>query len=227
VRDTGEGIDPEFLPHVFERFRQADSSSTRRHAGLGLGLAIVRALVERHGGTVRAESAGRGQGAVFTVELPLFAAATQTEESSATTAAGSRLSAPHAPLGGLHILVVDDDGDSNDAVRTLLAARGAEVRTALSTPEALEIAGQWRPDVVVSDIAMPGEDGYALLRALRARGGTFADVPAIALTAYAGSADRVRLLAAGFQAHVPKPFDPAQLAAVVETAAHPGAKPGA
>jgi CheY-like chemotaxis protein len=109
-------------------------------------------------------------------------------------------------------------------VRTLLAARGAEVRTALSTPEALEIAGRWRPDVLVSDIAMPGEDGYALLRAFR---GAFADVPAIALTAYAGSADRHRLLAAGFQAHVPKPFDPAQLAAVVETTAHAGAKPTA
>ena len=223
VRDTGEGISPDFLPHVFERFRQADTSSTRRHAGLGLGLAIVRALVERHGGTVHADSPGTGRGATFTVELPLFTRA-RAGVADDEPARVVRDAPPHA-LGGLHVLVVDDDADSNEAVSALLAARGADVRTALSTPEALDIVGRWRPDVVVSDIAMPGEDGYALLRALRARGGPIGEVPAIALTAYAGNADRSRLLAAGFHAHVPKPFDPAQLAAVVETAAHGGAKP--
>ena len=225
VRETGEGISPDFLPHVFERFRQADTSSTRRHAGLGLGLAIVRSLVERHGGTVNADSAGDGRGATFTVELPLFAR--PRADVSDNELAAARADVPPHALGGVHVLVVDDDADSNEAVSTLLGAHGADVRTALSTPEALEIVGRWRPDVVVSDIAMPGEDGYALLRALRARGGPVGEVPAIALTAYAGSADRSRLLAAGFHAHVPKPFDPAQLAAVVETAAHAGAKPSA
>jgi PAS domain S-box-containing protein len=223
VCDTGEGIGPDFLPHVFERFRQADSSSTRRHGGLGLGLAIVRALVERHGGTVLAESPGVGQGATFTVDLPLFAR-TRADVVDGEPAARDG-DAPLPALRGLQVLVVDDDADSNDAVSALLAARGADVRTALSTSEALEIVGRWHPDVVVSDIAMPGEDGCAFLRALRARRGAVGEVPAIALTAYAGSADRNRLLAAGFHAHVAKPFDPVQLAAVVETAAHAGAKP--
>ena len=230
VRDTGEGISPDFLPYVFERFRQADSSGTRRHGGLGLGLAIVRGLVERHGGNVRAESAGTEQGAVFTVELPLLAS---VAEEAARVQPGRQVTtaepdaAPGLPLGGLRVLVVDDDPDSNAVVSALLGSCGAEVRTAVSAPEALEVAGRWQPDVVVSDIAMPGEDGCTLLREIRSRGGPLGRVPAVALTAHAGMDDRRRVLAAGFQAHVVKPFDPAQLAAAVENAAHAGPEPPA
>jgi len=223
VRDTGEGIDPHFLPHVFERFRQAESSAARRHGGLGLGLAIVRTLVDLHGGTVRADSPGKGLGAVFTVDLPLAAdVASAIDEAARREHAVRRVS-----LGGLHVLVVDDDPGSNAVVGAVLASRGVEVRTAGSTPEALEIAGRWPPDVLVSDIAMPGEDGYALLEKLRAREGDLGHIPAIALTAYAGSTDRLRLLAAGFEAHIAKPFDPAELAAAVEEAASHGRAPAA
>jgi len=215
VRDTGEGIDPDFLPHVFERFRQADSSATRHHGGLGLGLAIVRTLVELHGGTVRADSPGKGLGAVFTVELPLAAEV----ESAIEPVPHREPAAARTSLGGLHVLVVDDDPRSNAVVSAVLASRGVEVRIAGSTPEALEIVRRWAPDVLVSDIAMPGQDGYALLEKLRARERGLGRIPAIALTAYAGTAERHRLLAAGFEAHIAKPFDPAELAAAVEEAA--------
>jgi PAS domain S-box-containing protein len=209
VHDTGEGIAPDILPHTFEAFSQPNGSATREH---GLGLAIVRALVERHGGRVRVESDGAG--ATFTVELPRLAAEAGTEAEGARAPAGAPMvTGARRPLRGLRVLVVDDDDDSNTVVSTLLAARGAEVRAARSAAGALEITDSWRPHVVMSDIAMPGEDGIALLRALRE---TIGEVPAIALTAYASSADRRRILAAGFQAHVAKPFDPVHLAAVVE-----------
>jgi PAS domain S-box-containing protein len=223
VRDTGEGIAREFVPHVFEPFRQADASATRRHAGLGLGLAIVRALTERHGGTIRVHSDGEDQGATFTLELPalpadaLQAVAAGDGTPEPRTMAG--MGGPRASLRGVRVLVVDDEADSNAVVSALLGARGAEVRTALSAADALAIADVWRPDVVVSDIAMPGEDGIALLRALRSRRAAIGEVPAIALTAYGSGADRRRILAAGFQAYVAKPFDAVHLAAVVETAA--------
>jgi CheY-like chemotaxis protein len=225
VQDTGEGIPREVAPHVFEPFRQADSSPSRRYAGLGLGLAIVRALVERHDGSVRAESEGLGHGAIFTVALPALAEGVALDDPSATDRvepAVGLMGGPRAALLGLKVLVVDDDPDSNSVVQALLAGRGAEVRTALTAANALVIADAWRPDVVVSDIAMPGEDGLAFLNQLRALRETIGDVPAIALTAYGSSADRRQLLDAGFQAHVAKPFDPVHLAAVVETTAFLG-----
>jgi len=222
VEDTGEGIPSEFAPHVFEPFRQADASPSRRYSGLGLGLAIVRVLVERHDGTVRAESAGKGRGAIFVVELPELRDAAPADAPALPDTVEPALAfmdGPRAALAGLKVLVVDDDPDSNAVVKALLASRGADVRTALSASAALAQAELWRPDVVVSDIAMPGEDGVAFLRELRARRATVGDVQAIALTAYGSSTDRRQLLAAGFQAHVAKPFDPAHLAAVVETMA--------
>jgi PAS domain S-box-containing protein len=226
VQDTGEGIPAEFVPHIFEPFRQADASPSRRYAGLGLGLAIVRTLVERHEGTIRVESPGRRRGTVVTVELPELPEGLPSDDSSRSDrveAAVGLMDGPRAALRGLKVLVVDDDPDSNAVVKALLAARGAQVRTVLSAAEGLAMADQWRPDVVVSDIAMPGDDGFTLIRRVRAlppqQGG---QVPAIALTAYGSSADRRHLLDAGFQAHVAKPFDPVHLAAVVETTVYTG-----
>ena len=210
---------------MFEPFRQADASPGRRHAGLGLGLAIVRALVERHGGTVRVESAGKRRGTTFTVELPELAEGLPSDDASEfdrLVPAVDLMDGPRAALRGLKVLVVDDDPDSNAVVKALLAARGAQVHTVLSAAEGLAVADRWRPDVVVSDIAMPGEDGVAFLHALRARRETIGNVPAIALTAYASTTDRRQLLDAGFLAHVAKPFDPVHLAAVVETAVSAG-----
>jgi signal transduction histidine kinase len=212
VSDTGQGIDPRLLPHIFERFRQADATSTREQGGLGIGLAIVRELVELHAGRVWAESRGEGRGAVFTVELPLL------EGAPAVEAAPARPT-DCPPLDGLRVLVVDDDPESNEVVETLLSSCGAEVRTAASVPAALALLASWRPDVLVSDISMPGEDGYALIARLRARDTRYPRVPAIALTAYAGDADRDQLLSAGFEAHVRKPFRSAELVSAVETAA--------
>ncbi len=219
VEDTGEGIPSEFAPHVFEPFRQADASPSRRYSGLGLGLAIVRVLVERHDGTVRAENAGRSRGAIFVVELPeltadALAAGPPLED---IEPAVGLMDGPRAALSGLKVLVVDDDPDSNAVVKALLSSRGADVRTVLSASAGLAQAELWRPDLVVSDIAMPGEDGVAFLHELRARRATVGNVRAIALTAYGSITDRRQLLAAGFQAHVAKPFDPEHLAAVVET----------
>jgi PAS domain S-box-containing protein len=212
VRDTGEGVPPDALPHIFEQFRQADGSITRRHGGLGLGLAIVRMLVELHGGTVRAESPGLARGSVFTVELPLASDVTQVPSTKPVMELVRQSS-----LRDLRVLVVDDDRDATALMGSLFASCGAEVRTAHSGAEALEIASRWQPDVLVSDLAMPGQDGFALLRELRARGGRLAEVPAVAVTAYANSIDR--LFAAGFDTQIVKPFDPSELAAAVERAA--------
>jgi len=211
VTDSGEGIAPEFLPHVFERFRQADGSASRVHGGLGLGLAIVRHLVELQGGTVTAESAGKGQGSRFTVTLP--AAPTASPE-PAETAAGE---SPDAlPLAGLRLLVVDDDLDTCEAMSLLLSRSGARVAIASSVPEALAALERSRPDVLVADIGMPGEDGYSLIRQVRTREiGRKDSLPAVALTAYARPEDRERALAAGFQEHLPKPVDAAELTAVL------------
>ncbi|HXH82260.1 MAG TPA: PAS domain S-box protein, partial [Candidatus Tectomicrobia bacterium] len=214
VRDTGVGIRPEVLPHVFDRFLQADSTTTRTHGGLGLGLAIVRHLVELHGGTVHAASDGEGQGATFTVRLPL-------KPVVAAPSAGLRRASTHvappaldtAPsLAGLRVLVVDDEPDARDLVASILERAGAAVAQAASAGEAVEAAESVAPDVLISDIGMPETDGYALIRTLRERG---VGVPALALTAYARYEDRQRALGAGFQAYVAKPVDPGHLLRVV------------
>jgi CheY-like chemotaxis protein len=185
----------------------------------------VRALVERHDGIVAVDSPGPRRGSIFTVELPELPEGLPSDGTSTRRRiepAVGLMDGPRAALRGLKVLVVDDDPDSNTVVKALLVGRGAEVRTVLSAAEGLAMADQWRPDVVVSDIAMPGEDGVAFLHALRAHRETIGDVPAIALTAYGSTADRHQLLDAGFQAHVAKPFDPVHLAAVVETTAFAG-----
>jgi PAS domain S-box-containing protein len=217
VADTGQGIRPDFLPCLFERFRQADSSSTRAHGGLGLGLAIVRHIVELHGGRVEAQSAGEGLGSTFTVRLPLIAGWTPLARSrvSETPAAST------VELRGVHLLVVDDERSSLDALAAVLEASGARVTLAASTAEALVAFARTPPSLVVGDIAMPGEDGYSLIRKIRAlEGGDGRRTPALALTAYAGVDDRQRALAAGYDVHLPKPVDPARLiATLVELAA--------
>jgi PAS domain S-box-containing protein len=217
VSDTGQGFDPSFRPHMFERFWQADSSITRTHGGLGLGLSIVRHIVELHGGTVHAESPGKGQGATFTVKLPLVIferSAGETKRRHPTSADDVQANV-YQELSGARVLVVDDEPDSNEVMSTLLASRGAEVRVATSASDALDTMRVWRPDLVVSDIGMPGEDGYALLAAMRANERELGRIPAIALTAYATRNDRIRILGAGFQLHVTKPIDPVELIASV------------
>lgn len=212
VRDSGQGISADFLPFVFDRFRQADSTSTRPHSGLGLGLAIARHLIELHGGVVRAESPGEGQGAVFTVELPIAIGARALRK---LDDAASLLDT-EPTLQGLHILVVDDEPDARELVGAVLERKGATVTTAATVADALAAIEQARPDVILSDLGMPGEDGYSLIRRLRSRsperGGR---IPAAALTAYASAQDRTRALLAGFQSHVPKPIEASELAAVI------------
>lgn len=218
VSDNGSGIPPEFLPFVFDRFRQADSSSTRSHGGLGLGLAIVRHLVELHGGTVSAESPGIGKGATFIVNLPMKAVAVDHTTSPQREPLINSDDRPNEPqtLNGLRVLVVDDEPDARQLLTTVLSPYGAQVMTAASAAEALAAVPQFHPDVLVSDIGMPKEDGYVLIRQLRGlppeQGGR---IPAVALTAYARSEDRTQALLAGFQLHIPKPVNPAELVAVI------------
>ena len=219
VTDDGSGIDPAFLPYIFDRFRQADSSSTRRHAGLGLGLAIVRHLAELHGGTVEARNNAGGPGAVFIVRLPRQQAAA-LDAAPVSAAAPARASAPATPIArsleDVSVLLVDDDEDTREAMVIGLERYGARVSTASSASEALGLLERERPHVLVADVGMPGEDGHALLQKVRAlpaeRGGA---TPAIALTAYASERDRLNALRIGFQIHVPKPATPAELAAAV------------
>ena len=226
VSDTGQGIRPDFLPFVFERFRQADSTTTRAHGGLGLGLAIVRHIVEAHGGTAHAESRGPGQGAAFTLRLPLMRAQTAAEAGGRPATVGVAEDGHGLQrLDGMRILLVDDEPESNDAVTSLLASCGAEVRAAGSAEGARNILARWRADVLVSDVAMPEEDGYALVASLRARDGEIAQIPAVALTAYASREDKVRLLSAGFQAHVAKPLDAAELVAVIASLGRAAGRP--
>ncbi|HEV7298216.1 MAG TPA: ATP-binding protein [Tepidisphaeraceae bacterium] len=222
VTDTGQGITPDFLPHVFDRFRQADASTTRRHGGLGIGLAIVKHLVEMHGGTVTATSDGAGHGAVFTISLPLIAGLPTTlpaESPSRSIAFGEPAHEP--TLAGVRVLVVDDEADARDLASHVLTGRGASVAVASSAAEALDgLVSGWPFDVLVSDIGLPGEDGYALIRQVRSLDGAVGGkVPAIALTAYARAEDRTRAILAGYQVHLTKPIEPSELLANVASLA--------
>jgi signal transduction histidine kinase/ActR/RegA family two-component response regulator len=226
IVDTGQGISPDFLPHVFERFRQADNATTRRHSGLGLGLAIVRQIVELHGGTVHAASEGVGRGATFTVRLPISAGAAHRGPAVAfgerRTAVATASPMPRVPrLDHLRILVVDDNADGRALTSLVLAQAGGIVKAVASVREALAELEMERADVLVSDIGLPDGDGYALIRQIRqheAQHGGF--LPAVALTGYARAEDRARILAAGFQAHVAKPVEPVELAALIATLTH-------
>jgi signal transduction histidine kinase/ActR/RegA family two-component response regulator len=222
VSDSGIGIDPGFLPHVFEPFRQATGGSMRRHGGLGLGLSIVRHIVELHGGEIEVISAGSDQGSRFTVKFPLLATARESGEPVRRhpIARDAPSDVRLARLDGIKVLVVEDEPTAIEALLALFGSCGAEARGAGSAPEALAILDAWPPDVVVSDIAMPGEDGYSLIRKIRlrspAQGGA---VPAVALTAYGKIEDRVTILGAGFQMYLAKPADPNELVAVVKSLA--------
>ena len=222
ISDTGLGINPEFLPHVFERFRQADSSSTRTHRGLGLGLAIVRHLVELHGGMVRAESPGEGRGTTFVVELPLLAlpqpvADDRDHELPSTVPQSEGM----ATLQDVRVLLVDDEPDTLETLRVVLEQAGADVRTATSARAALAALQEFDAEILLSDIGMPDEDGFALIRQVRmATSRRSRDIPAVALTAYARREDRLNVLAAGFQMHLPKPVEPAELVAVIASLSH-------
>jgi PAS domain S-box-containing protein len=224
VSDNGKGISGEFLPYVFERFRQADSTSARQHSGLGLGLAIVRHLVEMHGGTIQAESAGEGLGATFTVRLPLITiqkskavaeSAHRAQGDGGEPATGNMGETPlnNMPrLDGLRALVVDDELDAREMLRVLLVHFGAEVKTSGSAQEALSALESWGPDVLISDVGMPDQDGYSLIYQVREReperGG---QIPAIALTGYSAEHDRAKLIEAGYHIHMSKPVEADQL----------------
>jgi PAS domain S-box-containing protein len=223
VADSGEGIDGAFLPHVFERFRQADASTSRRHGGLGLGLAIVKQLVELHGGSVSAASDGNGKGSTFTVTLPVMASrgdfiaseAEPPEHLPPAVPHGLEAPRPYANLGGVKVLVVDDEPDGRSLIERLLRDCEATVTTASSAREAMERVVRERPDVLLSDIGMPKEDGYALIRRVRELGGENGCIPAIAVTAYARPEDRVKAIEAGYQMHLAKPVEPAKLVEMV------------
>jgi len=213
IIDSGSGISPEFLPFIFERFRQADTTSTRKQKGLGLGLAIARQIVQLHGGTIEAASAGEGHGSTFTVKLPLLVSsspvvvpAARAEEREARTPA----------LDGITVLVVDDEEDAREAMAVLLGQAGARVISVAGAAEAIDTLDRERPDVLLSDIAMPGEDGYALIRRVRSRSGEAGGrIPAAALTAYATLEDRAKAIRAGYDEHIPKPVDPTRLIGAV------------
>jgi signal transduction histidine kinase len=217
VSDNGCGISDDFLPYIFDRFSQAERHMTRKHGGLGLGLAIVRHLVEMHGGSIHVESAGEGQGAIFTVDLPLISGQQAADGAGAASLADEvepaheRQIESWQRLKDLRILLVDDDPDTLQMLTIALEMAGGQVRACQSAGEALDALAAWKADLLVSDIGMPNEDGYALIRKVRALGADLGAIPAIALTAFAGVADRSRALSAGFQMHVSKPVEPNDL----------------
>lgn len=223
VSDTGQGITAEFLPHVFDRFRQADASTTRRHRGLGLGLAIVKSVAELHGATVSAESAGIGQGSTFYVCFPTAAAMLQSEPERRHPRTAQQLEPPgeHPDLTGLLILAVDDEPDARELIARILRRCGAAVETAGSGAEALNALRRRKPHVLIMDIGMPDEDGYSVIQKVRQQapehGG---NVPAIALTAFARLEDRKRAILSGFQMHMSKPVEPSELTAIVASLGH-------
>jgi signal transduction histidine kinase/CheY-like chemotaxis protein len=223
VSDSGVGISKEFLPYVFDRFRQADASTTRIHGGLGLGLSIVHQLVDLHGGTVSVQSEGEGKGATFTISLPFVGVTSNHTEAEAVhpTQSDELISFEGLPsLHGLKVLVVDDEADTRELIREVLKERGSEVITSRSVADALVALEKHKPDILISDLGMPDADGYALISKIRAlpaeQGG---EIPAAALTAYARAEDRMRVLRSGFQFHLPKPVDSAELVTVVASLA--------
>jgi signal transduction histidine kinase/DNA-binding response OmpR family regulator len=219
IIDTGEGIDAEFLPRVFDRFRQAETGSARRHGGLGIGLTIVRYIAELHGGTVAAHSAGKGRGSTFTVKLPLAVMPQMTHVSAPDDDGTKSL----VSLGGIRILLVDDDADAREVIGQLLQRRQATVTTAASAVEALEKFSGQAPDILVTDLAMPDRDGFALLSDVRKLPAGQRHIPAIALTAYARREDEERTRSAGFQAHVAKPVNPNDLVSAIQRCVHTSA----
>jgi CheY-like chemotaxis protein len=223
VSDSGIGIASEFLPYIFDRFRQADGSTTRVHGGLGLGLSIVKHLVQLHEGEIKVESDGKDRGTTFIVSLPLTSdgSAEEIEKRRAVEETGDRLPAGFSTLlEGMRILVVDDEADSRELVATILTRCGGEVKSCESAAEALRAFRVWKPDILVSDIGMPQEDGYTLIKKLRKQKLKLAkEIPAVALTAYATEDDRARALSAGFQMHVAKPIEPEDLVKSIAGAA--------
>lgn len=226
VSDNGQGISSELLPRVFDRFRQADSSTRRRFAGLGLGLSIVKYIVEAHGGTVEANSSGEGKGSTFIVRLPIRAVrvredggeeemASEAAEREPEDAAANPSRFPLVRLDGLRVLVVDDEADARRILVMVLEQVGAIVIAAGSVREAIEALPEAHPDVLVSDLGMPDQDGFDLIRQVRGRGHDARDLPAVALTAFVQKDDARLALLAGFQVHVPKPVDPHDLTSVI------------
>ena len=214
MSDSGIGIPEEFLPYVFDRFTQADTTTARRHSGLGLGLAISRHIVELHGGTITAESAGDGKGATFRITLPVRALHPQEADSPESTISIDAI-AGGIMLNGLRIMVVDDEAETRELLKVMLSSQGADVLATSSGTEALAQIDEWQPAIIVSDIGMPTLDGYMFIKRVRALDSEQRGVPAIALTAYARAEDRLRALAAGFQMHVPKPVEASELVMVI------------
>jgi CheY-like chemotaxis protein len=217
VEDNGEGIDPSFLPHMFEVFRQPDTSTTRPHGGLGIGLSIAKHLVELHGGSLMGESAGKGHGATFVVRIPISPLISATRGVSSVAGTTRKSTRPLPPMPeGLRVLVVDDEPDAQELLAYLMGDCGIEARTVGSAAEAREVLESFTPHVIISDIGMPAEDGYEFVRSIRTSSdASIRDIPAIALTAFTGSAERTRALVSGFNAHIAKPVDASTLLSTI------------